>query len=210
MESQNRTAEFIAIAAAIATVVSVGINFLMWREARNSSHEAEAASELSKEALFSSRRAWIVPLGAQVLGNVAAGQALEIEVAYENVGNEPATIASTYQPVQLTTFSDNLGERMSSPGFPNNTCQSAGTGDGGLIVYPKQAKKYTNRSTIPAGAWSDDVFSGAKVMYVLGCITYETLASIRHSAYCFYLRPEPGREIAEWKFYACGTGIFVD
>ena len=204
-------ADIINATIAVSTIGLMWFTYLLWRETRNAVEDAKASIELARTSLVSSQRAWLSPTGARVIGQLAKGQQLEIEISYRNFGREPAIISAEYDPVAETKYANaTTGRAQDIPAFTNATCYSARPVGRGLVVYPGSAKDYTNILILPDDSWDANILSGELILYVTGCFTYESISSIHHSAYCFYLKPEPHRAPETWNFYDCGSGNFAD
>ncbi len=195
---------------AVTTAILAYFTYLLWQETRTTATETRASTEIARQALDSSRRAWIVPLGARFKSKPTRTRPIEIEVAYENVGSEPAIVSNSYQPIQLTDAVDGGTDRVTREAIVNDTCRNAEPAGQGLVVYPKQSRVYTNVSFLPPNFLTEAILRGTSVLYIRGCINYETLGKIHRSAYCFYLRPAKEKNIEDWLFYACGSGNFAD
>lgn len=195
---------------ALTTAILAYFTFLLWQETRATATETKLATEIARQALDSNRRAWIVPLGARFKSPPSRTKPVEIEVAYENEGNEPAVVSNSYQPVQLTDAVDGGTDRVTRQTIVNETCRKAQPAGQGLVVYPKQSRVYTNVSLLPPNFLTAEILRGTSVLHVRGCINYETLGAIHRSTYCFYLRSLEDKDIREWLFYACGSGNFAD
>lgn len=168
--------------------------------------ESSIAVEIARQELNSHRRAWIVPLGAHFRGGIDLSRPIEIEISYENVGNEPAIIPNSVTSILHTKLFSGPEAEFNRSTIDASTCPQIESADSGLIVYPRQLRAYSNTTLIPASVLNAEAVEGAKTLYVTGCISYITLGEIHHSQYCFYLRSTGRQDADVGDFFTCGSG----
>jgi hypothetical protein len=207
---QITAAEVLNFILAIATAILAYFTYLLWKETHISAIESGTSTEISRQALNSERRAWIAPLGAYLQEPIDFSRPIDIEVSYENTGQEPAVIPDGYRP-QLRTdvFSGGFKEFNRSP-VKSHTCIQPAITTNGLIVYPRQTRPYTNSTTLPPNTLDQKILDGTSTLFITGCVSYVTLGEIHSSAYCFYLRPSKGEEIDRQAFFTCASGNRTD
>jgi hypothetical protein len=52
----------------------------------------------------------------------------------------------------------------------------------------------------------DDIKSAKAIYFIVGCFSYESLGTARHSSFCALANPEGGGSIDRWQFSACPVG----
>jgi hypothetical protein len=170
---------------------------------------ARQANETNKELLAVDRRAWIAPKSADLAGAVEAGKPLAFTVTYGNTGKEPATDLAISGVGALAPAPANGAWETLVVG-ENQACQGIQTIADGPVVFPSAIDAYSYRLTTSASLMDPTVLSGTQVFYVEGCFAYDTAGDTHVSAYCFYLRPDPGTPPQSWTFRPCPGGAFAN
>lgn len=184
--------------------------FTGWMASRTS----DLASN-SNEELISATRAWVVPTGARLDGDVTLNKNLRIKILFENVGKEAAwdVVDRRAQGPLFDVIID--ANQMpyidvnTNPWPINTSCN----------VNPLQ---FSNRRTIYPSSINEDityVFTGPSVSQdfvdkkksftVIGCLVYRTPIQphkVRHSPYCFYFQPKREGTINAGTFEFCPSG----
>lgn len=204
----SKPENWIHLGTLLAIGIYTGITALIWCTSNRQFGAVVESNRISNEAMIASNRAWIAPIGVELLKMVQEGQKIEYRLSYQNTGHSPAEQATffgdqkgvTETPVEQYTLAP---DRNSRGWIGNKTCDPALDQQrvhNWPSVYPFSQPTYTLdfESDEPA---SKEVVEGRVAKLTRGCFAYNTLSlKRRYSQYCFYLQP------GEWKFHRCAYG----
>ncbi len=205
-------------------VIQCLIFWLTLQEARNASNaqhvdtlaaldkatEANTEARRVADAAALAQRAWIAPVSVKLESPIdSTTQVVAIFVTVLNVGHQPAMDIAASAVVDAVP---------SEPGPPDkHACLGVVPDTGNSIIYPSDQIGATLRYAADfskSPTEMDDIRAGRYLLYIEGCVAYQTLGKPRYSQYCFYLYPEFGpqtgystpRPLAEWQFKSCPIG----
>ena len=190
---------------------------------------AVIAAVIAWNAAARSQRAWIAPMGAEIVGLASSDKPLAIKLKFTNIGEEPAHRVN-FQALRYGLFDLARGHGIPyverAPAVKNGTC--------GQRFPPSVDTSYFPSSAVQAYERLIFIFTGGKIgnidtngvpqefidqkisFYIYGCITYETDnflwwgRSKRESQYCLYFSPVPDAPYYDGTFEFCPGGNRAD
>jgi hypothetical protein len=186
----NRRLVIWTAALVFVGLCSLGASLLQWDAMRGQLKE-----------LRIERRAWIAPLTGQHQDALSVNQEFRLTVNYQNPGKEPALdLADKFTGGTAPAVRADQGwDALNIP--PNHACDDVVPIKGHGIAYP--GSNNFRAFSAAADNITQQVIDGKSVIYIQGCFAYNTLGTTHHSAYCFYLHPEVGRQSQTWAFRNC-------
>lgn len=202
----------------VATVINAGILYITdttlketLGETRKASEAATKSVALAEKSLIAANRAWIAPDAVIILNKLALGKPLNLGITYRNIGKEPATdVTYTFVAGRIVAKEQYPEWSASDLGVPENKmCEEQFTGDVG-VAYPNSPDRYAVTYTIEPEFTDTFIIKAQTTYFVQGCIKYQTLGTIHHAAYCFYMHSVVGIPPEKWNFRFCPTGNYAD
>lgn len=185
----------------------------------------QAAEAATRSAIVAETgvRAWVAPVTFAFRDLSDPNDPLIVRVAYQNVGRQPArnvrnwsTLDHIFVPNIPPAQWGDLQEWQDVTRFsPREMCNHV-VGDKTSVLYPTSiptlalevggSEKFPNMGTFDYWALVGEIKDRQTVLIAKGCFTYETLGETRHSAFCIFLAPIPGKDIGGWSFNMCPAG----
>lgn len=167
----------------------------------------------SRKNLIATNRAWIAPVSVALTSPLKSGEKIKYKLTYQNTGHQPAEEV-VFQaddsdvrsaPIEKWDLASNPTDYIQQP-----TCvglkRRQALHPGWPFIYPSSEPIYTVHFETAQKA-TIEMERGEAVQLVKGCFVYKTMGlTDRHSAYCFYLKPAPGRPMTDWRFQRCAFG----
>ena len=198
----------IVVATVVIAVAAVGnwtTSGLQWNELRRASQQtdksiavserqAEAAAkqaDISQRVFIASQRAWVGPLNAKLSAEPKLAEPLEIIVAYQNTGREPAhNFTYDIDSFAATPEEDNAGDVSRRTSDFLNECRNKSQARPGQVVYPSAgfAGGYSLIYRPNEIEVDDAIIAGEKVVVMQGCFVYQTLQKLHRSYFCFFYK----------------------
>ena len=182
---------YISVISAVAAVLSA--SFAFWQ------------GTISRTALVSNQRAWLAPVAVTIKSDLETGKPFTTSIQYKNVGKEPALNLGASGQVQ---FVPNNNETINNLGK-----QSLGMCDTNLnntsrnqTIYPSEANGYELIATSTFDQPTAAVLKGESVLYLQGCLVYDSMGEARKSAFCFYWIYDPAKALKDWDWRFCQYG----
>jgi hypothetical protein len=228
-----------ALIAALGSISAAAVGYWQWgvmngqlTQMQESSQQTEALiaaarvqadsskrqAETGVRALVVTQRAWIAPLGMVISPDTPLGKSdsIRMEILYSNVGREPAlnvNLSATEAGFTAPPQEWMTGEWSKFFTGDNNRCSGANPIAGAPTIYPTLSAFSPNMSlrlTINDKQALDKIASVNEVLFIRGCMVYETVQEIHRSAYCFYLQPVFGIPPEKWTTRSCPDGNKAD
>lgn len=198
----------IVVATVVIAVAAVGnwtTSGLQWNELRIASRQtdksiaaferqAEAAAkqaDISQRVFIASQRAWVGPRSARLTAEPNVAERLEIIVAYQNTGREPAH-NFTYEINTFTTTpeEDEAGDAERRMDNFFKKCRSKSQAPPGQVIYPSSGstRGYTLTVRLDNIEVDDALVNGDKFVVVQGCFVYQTLQKVHRSFFCYFYK----------------------
>jgi hypothetical protein len=200
-------AAFIAAAAAIGSAI---VAYWQWDIANRSLAALEKQIDLGSKSLLASQRAWIAPTTILTNSELETNKDLVGKLLYKNVGKEPAanvlTIATFGQALNdLNSIGSSLGSDS------QNYCTIAlKSSNRNFTAYPSEATSYEVSIRNLMNIDSKLVTTGSVVIYVLGCIAYDSYGTSHQSAFCMFREYDAVKPWKEWEWKFCPYGNFAN
>ena len=138
-----------------------------------------------RETLVASNRAWLAPTGLAVRGQIDGDKDLDIDVHYANVGKGPAIKVKL---IFAGGTIPNLADPLIPAAGPNSTCAGQQTDPGGPVVFPNTPNNnWWNSTIIPRTLLTQSVKDNKAVLYLQGCLIYETMKEVHHTWFCQFV-----------------------
>jgi hypothetical protein len=167
------------ITACAAVVGIIGLIFVYL-----SLGETKRAGDIASKTLIEANRAWIAPEGAIAKGDVVGGNDdISAKVFYTNIGKGPATRINSVYAWGTTDNKENASDAIIVG--PNNTCVSLEPKNDGTVVFP--TKLLHQETSLPRQSISPSVKANKEVIFLQGCVIYETMKEIHKSWFCFII-----------------------
>ncbi len=153
---------------------------------------AKTQADAARDAAIAANRAWVGPSGATMDGVPAKGADIKIHIAYQNTGREPARgFGPKLDPFIATGAEMANGTTGFRITHNLDTCRLSKPVAGTQVVYPTTGLSSSSQNvTIDKGGIDDQLLSGASIIIVVGCFSYETFGESHYSAFCFYYRKD--------------------
>lgn len=214
----------------LLTLVIMVVGYLQWRSMQGQLDEmkssgtqtdqliaqakksAEAARDAADTAT-AANRAWISPITARLTEPLDINKPVAaITVTTQNIGKEPA-LGVVFGALIDIAKPDQIQDREVCNGLLPQKGQVTMFPSASFVNNLNYASEFKNKA--PAIA---DIIAGQQILFVMGCIAYETGGKPRKTGYCFYLYPEIGPEtgtvrpksVNEWAFKSCPVGNYAD
>lgn len=219
-DKRSRSIEKWTLEFVILTTIGIFIQASILNSSDEAIHKsagaAKDAADAAKRAVEISalaNRAWISPLVAKLVEPLDEDKPVAaIAVTTQNVGKEPALGTVSMGLIDVAP-QDQIRDRKLCEGLspaPGQATMFPSERFGGTLSYGAEFKDKPNAIR--------DVISGRQILYVTGCIAYETAAKPHHTGYCFYLYPEIGpatgtlrpKPVNEWVFRGCPVANYAD
>ncbi|HEY5329325.1 MAG TPA: hypothetical protein VIJ79_05530 [Acidobacteriaceae bacterium] len=160
-------------------------------------------------------RAWVSPVGAELVTPIESGFPIRAQIVFENPGGEPAFDLNYAETPEITPIARGQFQDWNSISFSRNEkCDKLEPREGGEVLYPKVITPTRLQVVQTDTAANRFIFSvallGSGTFFINGCVAYKTLGETHKSAFCFFLPPIPGKPSKEWAFSACPTGNHAD
>lgn len=190
---------------------------------------AAIAAGIAWNAVARSQRAWIAPMGAEIVGVASSEKPLAIKLKFTNIGEEPAHRVN-FQEFGWNLFDLARGHDIPyverAPAVKNETCSQRFPQSVDTTYFPSSAVQEYARlvfiftggkiGNIETNGVPQEVIDQKKSFFIFGCITYETDnflwwgRSMRASQFCLYYSPVPGAPYDEGTFEFCPSGNRAD
>jgi hypothetical protein len=182
------------------------------KQANAAQKQAQALADsatVAHDNMILAERAWVGPNNAAFSADPAVGKPIEITIAYQNTGRQPALnfIYDANSFSDLAMF-DPKGTAQQATSVYMEACKAQMQWSGGSVIYPTTGFSTYNLNTKS----NDDVVdqtitSGDKLIYVQGCFLYRTFDAPRHSYFCFFYKQ--GQTKIQ-NLNICPTGHYAD
>jgi hypothetical protein len=163
------------------------------------------SNDTAKETLLAGSRAWI---GIQSASSAApkAGSDLDVDVAYNNPGRQPALNLSYHADAFIVAPQDTTKASARVDAFIK-TCSSMKQQNQG-IAYPTTGfNAYSLHLHIAKERITKEVIERGDLFSVAGCFSYQTFNATHHSSFCMFFFPKTSKP-ESWNF--CGNGNDAD
>ena len=188
---------------------------------------AEAALR-SADVAEAGARAWIAPVTFALRNLADAAEPLTVRVSYQNVGRQPARNISNWDTLDYISSTNSSPVQWAEKSEWQDANRFAAKELCKRIVADKTSDLYP--SSIPtlaldvrgnntvgfdkfpvAGSFAywvlvTQIKEQHAILIAKGCFVYDTLGKTRHSAFCAFLQPSPGKKIDAWEFNMCPVG----
>jgi len=148
---------------------------------------------------------------AQLFGPFEIGKEFRTKILYDNVGREPAidvTIKAGSGLVDPPPVGGLFGQLKVEVVY--KTCFAVAPESTKITVYPSTARSYEHVSIMAAALAKQEIKDGTKILYVSGCFRYSTFNRMHLSHFCFFMRSEVGKDVAEWRWRNCPEGNYAN
>jgi hypothetical protein len=206
LKKPERLTALSTFAIFLATAVAIGVGVAQWRALRSTDITLQ-------DNLVASTRAWIVPTGVKIDGELSAP--LLIRIMFENTGKEVALnmvhFRGTYTfPVKLDAAGTPYVPVEGTSWPLNQSCdQDISQYQYGRPIYPGQNSsdfQYVFTAKDDPGI---PILKSKTLSFVIyGCFIYKSFDKWRHSPYCFYFQAyRDPRPIDDSTFEVCPLRI---
>lgn len=210
---------FSPIIIAIATVVITGVTYFQWTATDGQLAEMKAATkqvdaslkilkeqtDIARETLISSQRAWLAPMNVAIEAPYANGNEMKFVVYYQNVGREPA-INSRWAIRLLSVIASPLNPPSDLGSSNADLCKIAEVSQSRTSNYPSDAAQYKLYYSRTMKEPIGKIISGNEIAYIEGCFRYETYGITRESRFCFFWISTESKNWQEWEWRFCPKG----
>jgi hypothetical protein len=195
--------------------------------ALNLTKQAADAATRSADVAETGVRAWVAPV-TFTLANIAdTKEPLNTRISYQNLGRQPARNVRNWLTLDHISSSnlpstqwEALQEWQDVSRFgPKEICRNVFSKDTSVLYPTSQPTlsfdvkgnaigdyKFPDPGTFEYWALVTEVKEQRAVLIAKGCFVYETLGKTRHSTFCVFLQPIPGKDISAWVFAVCPVG----
>jgi hypothetical protein len=158
--------------------------------AKTQAETAKVQADSARDAVIASDRAWVGPNGATMDGVPAKGTDIKLHINYQNTGREPGRgFVPKVDPFIATAAELTNGTAAFRIAGNLDTCRLSKPVTGTQVVYPTSGFSSNSQNvTIDKSGIDDQLISGASMIFVVGCFSYETFGQPHYSAFCFYYK----------------------
>jgi hypothetical protein len=152
-------------------------------------------ADASNKTVVAAQRAWLGAIDAAIVRSDNS-TVIKGTVTYVNSGHEPAryqVIGAGPEERVYNRLDWNAGVFSNALLAKQEECKNTNTIVGFQSAWPTTGQSnyslHFPSATIPqigAAAWSDGINSGEDIVTVQGCFVYETVAKVRHTAFCLF------------------------
>lgn len=194
---ENRTAQYLALAAVLGAWIYAGIAALQWCQMRQATVATQRAAEAAKEsadAAMAGVRPWLVNENIITIEMVDGRP--EISVHYRNMGKTPARIVLWGDAIKIW-----------NPTKPDPVFEACPDGDGGRNVFIPVDGEYINSYPLPQNTPEEKQIVSKRIprtLFLQQCLNYKDVLSgssslLHHTDACidvFAMSPCPSSPTA--------------
>ncbi len=153
----------------------------------------------TKGALEATQRAWITPIGANLLQQLQLDQGIRFAVLFINPGREPAIDIGFKIKSDLIDKYNTQFTSIDDVTVPENTsCDGLSTIKGRAIMSPSGGSliavgwNFDSRHSERPFLVDDEILNGRKFYVVSGCAAYNTYSKPHKTSFCYILERRAG------------------
>lgn len=160
----------------------------------------------SDEASEQNLRAWIVPTGAKIEGDITSP--MLVRIFYKNTGRKIARDVTNYKnwfdyPISLDETGTPYIDVQNVPWPKNDLCLPPDPKLGRPVYPSSNSSDFKYVFPDKDDPRIKDIKEKRRTVIIYGCLSYNAYGPASHSPYCFFLQPYRDKPIFESTFEVC-------